>query len=65
MAFRIIIEADDSGRIKVQGIPDNKIVTYGLLKVAEKCADDFFKQRESKIVRPIVGPVTPKNSNGG
>lgn len=54
--MKMVIEVNESGQLQVSGIPDNKVVAYGLLAVAHEAVADSFKQRQN-LVQPVSGPV--------
>jgi hypothetical protein len=55
--IKLEIKFYTEGRLEVNGIPDNRILCYGILKTAEKCIDAHYAktQEDSRIV-PVTLP---------
>lgn len=43
------IEIDENGMLRVTDIPQQRIIAYGMLKLAEKVIDDLIRKSENTI----------------
>lgn len=61
MAIQLVITLDDSGNLKVEGIPENRIFAFGMLELAKQSIAAMFAQNDSRQVQPAPpGFVLPK-----
>lgn len=57
--FTLAITLNENGQMRVDGIPQSKVLAYGMLAAAQDAIRDAFKQQESRIVAPPPGLVMP------
>lgn len=63
--MKLVIEMDEAtGQVHVNGPLANKMVCYGMLKMAEDAIREYAKQSESRIVPATVVPMIRPNGNG-
>lgn len=55
----ITLTLEEDGRFGVSGFPVDKILTYGMSKMAEKSIDEFFEQqgKQEVIQKPHIHRV--------
>lgn len=51
MPIEIKITVNDAGQMNVSGFPTDRIITYGLLKLAEITVAKFFDQQQDQQQR--------------
>lgn len=58
MAMQLVIDVSDGGQVSVTGPIENKILCFGLLKVAEQVVAAHGQEQASPILRPrAIMPV--------
>lgn len=57
--FILTITLQEDGNVQVSGPIDNKILTYGLLAIAQETVSEFHKDRQCRVTLASPDSIPP------
>jgi len=52
--IKMVIMLMPDGQVNVEGIPNNKMIAYGILEVAHEAVANYFAQVANRMVQPAT-----------